>query len=44
VAPFVGAALVDLLDSYADAFLLLAGTPVIAAVLMPWSVPGPADR
>ena len=43
VAPFAGAALADLLGSYADAFLLLAGTSAVAAVLMLWSVPSPAD-
>ncbi len=44
VAPFAGAALADLLGSYAHAFLLLAGTSAVAAVLMLWSVPGPAER
>lgn len=43
VAPFVGAALADLLGSYADAFLVLAATSALAAVLMRWSVPS-AER
>ncbi|GEP38443.1 MFS transporter [Nocardioides psychrotolerans] len=42
-APFVGAGLADLLGSHAHAFLLLAGTSAVAAVLMLWSIPAPAD-
>jgi MFS family permease len=42
VAPFAGATLADLFGSYADAFLVLAGTSAVAAVLMLWSVPSPA--
>lgn len=33
-APFVGAILADVLGSYADAFLVLAGLAATAAVLM----------
>ena len=38
-APFVGAALAQLLDSYADAFLTLAGISVVAAILLVWASP-----
>ena len=34
VAPFAGAALAELLGSYSDAFLVLAGLAAVAAVLM----------
>ena len=39
VAPFAGAALADLLGSYADAFLVLAGVAAVAAVLMLGATP-----
>ena len=39
VAPFAGAALADLLGSYADAFLVLAGVAGVAAVLMLGAAP-----
>jgi MFS family permease len=39
VSPFVGAALADLLGSYADAFLVLAGLAAVAALLMVWATP-----
>lgn len=39
VAPFVGAALAQLLGSYADAFLVLAGVAAVAAVLMACATP-----
>ena len=39
LAPFAGAALADLLGSYADAFLVLAGLAAVAAVLMLGAAP-----
>ena len=39
VAPFAGAALADLLGSYAAAFLVLAGVAGVAAVLMLGAAP-----
>lgn len=38
-APFVGAMLADLLGSYADAFLVLAGLAAAAAALMAYAAP-----
>jgi MFS family permease len=38
-APFAGAMLADLLGSYADAFLVLAGLAAVAAVLMAYATP-----
>lgn len=38
-APFVGAALAELLGSYSDAFLVLAGLAAVAAVLMLGAAP-----
>lgn len=39
VAPFAGAALADLLGSYTDAFLVLAGLAAVAAALMVGATP-----
>ena len=39
LAPFVGAALADLLGSYSEAFLVLAGLAAGAALLMVWAAP-----
>ena len=39
IAPFAGAALAQLLGSYADAFLVLAGLAAVAAVLMLGATP-----
>jgi MFS family permease len=39
VSPFVGAVLADVLGSYADAFLVLAGLAGVAALLMAWATP-----
>lgn len=41
-APFAGAVLADLLGSWADAFLVLAGLAALAAVLMAYAAPRPA--
>lgn len=41
VAPFAGAALAQILGSYADAFLVLAGFAAVAAVLMLGATPRP---
>jgi MFS family permease len=41
-APFAGAVLADLLGSWADAFLALAGIAALAAVLMAYATPRPA--
>jgi MFS family permease len=41
-APFAGAVLADLLGSWADAFLALAGVAALAAVLMAYATPRPA--
>jgi MFS family permease len=38
-APFVGAMLAELLGSYADAFLVLAGLAALATVLMAGATP-----
>ena len=43
VAPFAGAVLADLLGTYADAFLVLAGVAAVAAVLMLGATPA-AER
>jgi len=43
LAPFVGAALADLLGSYAHGFLVLAAAAALAAVLMLWATP-PDER
>lgn len=39
IAPFVGAALAQVLGSYADAFLVLAAVAGVAAVLMVGATP-----
>ncbi len=41
-APFAGALLADVLGSYADAFLVLAGLAGLAAALMAYAAPGEA--
>ena len=43
VAPFAGAALAQILGSYADAFLVLAALAAVAAVLMPAATPRPSS-
>jgi MFS family permease len=44
VAPFAGAALADLLDSYTNAFLVLAGLAAVAAVLIVGATPPPGQE
>ena len=38
-APWLGSALAQMLGSYALAFLVLAGTAVLAVMLTPWTLP-----
>jgi MFS family permease len=43
LAPFAGAVLAELLGSYADAFLVLAGLAAVAAALMAYAAPRTRD-